>query len=305
MCQLYPLLCLVTQLCPTLQPVDCSRPGSSVHRQEYCSGLPCPPARDLPNPGIEPRSSRIAGRFFTIWATREALTPQPALNRRMIGIGLCQPSSSGNTNPLGCTLRTAGTRTLEHWQEGLSSLHPSKLHPRCPQSVFSTLLTYAPEVLPTTTSLHKTAHKFWREESWRRGPEDPTPSSQARSSPNCSRDRLGRVCRVVAPPRARCWHCKPSPENWEAEAKPATLRAKDTAGLSLPPSHFPHFHPGHLYLNGWDYGRDRMTSLSLPAAEREKSRASVVCPFMGVGEQPWNNSRKEEGRGGVAGEGFW
>ena len=23
-------------------------------RQEYCSGLPFPPARDLPNPGIEP-----------------------------------------------------------------------------------------------------------------------------------------------------------------------------------------------------------------------------------------------------------
>ena len=25
-------------------------------RQEYWSGLPCPPPRDLPNPGIEPRS---------------------------------------------------------------------------------------------------------------------------------------------------------------------------------------------------------------------------------------------------------
>ena len=30
-------------------------------RQEYWSGLPCPPPGDLPNPGIEPRSSRIAG----------------------------------------------------------------------------------------------------------------------------------------------------------------------------------------------------------------------------------------------------
>ena len=25
-------------------------------RQEYCSGLPCPPPADLTNPGIEPRS---------------------------------------------------------------------------------------------------------------------------------------------------------------------------------------------------------------------------------------------------------
>ena len=80
-------------------------------RQEYCSGLPCPPPGDLPNLGIKPRSpalqavsllseppgkskntgvgspsllqgisrlrnqtgvSCIAGRFFTSWATREA-----------------------------------------------------------------------------------------------------------------------------------------------------------------------------------------------------------------------------------------
>ena len=32
----------------------------------------CPPPGDPPNPGIKP-SVRIAGRFFTIWATREAL----------------------------------------------------------------------------------------------------------------------------------------------------------------------------------------------------------------------------------------
>ena len=28
-------------------------------RQEYWSGLPCPPPRDLPNPGIEPRSPTL------------------------------------------------------------------------------------------------------------------------------------------------------------------------------------------------------------------------------------------------------
>ena len=28
-------------------------------RQEYCSGLPCPPPRELPNPGIKPRSSAL------------------------------------------------------------------------------------------------------------------------------------------------------------------------------------------------------------------------------------------------------
>ena len=117
-----PVLCLVAQLCLTLYNLkDCSSLGSSVHgilqarilvsRQEYWSGLPCPPPGDLPNPGIEPRSptwqvdslpseslgkpkntgvgslsllqgsfptqestsvSCIAGRFFISWASREA-----------------------------------------------------------------------------------------------------------------------------------------------------------------------------------------------------------------------------------------
>ena len=42
-------------------------------RQEYWSGLPLPSPGNLPDPGIEPGwLSHIAGRFFNIWATREA-----------------------------------------------------------------------------------------------------------------------------------------------------------------------------------------------------------------------------------------
>ena len=44
-------------------------------RQEYWSGLPCPPPRDLHKPGIEPTSLAfppLAGRFFTTRATWEA-----------------------------------------------------------------------------------------------------------------------------------------------------------------------------------------------------------------------------------------
>ena len=41
-------------------------------RQEYWSGLPFPSPGDLPNPGMEPWSSALAARFFTIWAIREA-----------------------------------------------------------------------------------------------------------------------------------------------------------------------------------------------------------------------------------------
>ena len=44
-------------------------------RQEYLSGLPCPPPGDLPDPGIKPTSlmsSALASRFFTTSATWEA-----------------------------------------------------------------------------------------------------------------------------------------------------------------------------------------------------------------------------------------
>ena len=42
-------------------------------RQEYWSGLPCPPPGNLPKHRDWTQVSHIAGRFFTIWATREAL----------------------------------------------------------------------------------------------------------------------------------------------------------------------------------------------------------------------------------------
>jgi len=108
-------MCLVTQFCLTLcEPMGYSPPGSSTHGDSPGKNtgerLPCPPAGDLPNPGIKPRSSSlqadsllsellgspwilewvaypfsrgssqpwnrtrvscIAGGFFTSWATRE------------------------------------------------------------------------------------------------------------------------------------------------------------------------------------------------------------------------------------------
>ena len=57
-------------------PMNCSplAPLSmGFSRQEHWSGLPCPPAGDLPDPGIKPTSlmsPELAGRFFTtsvIW----------------------------------------------------------------------------------------------------------------------------------------------------------------------------------------------------------------------------------------------
>ena len=62
--------CLVAKsLFDSLQPLrTVARQGPlsvELSRQEYWSGLPCPPPRDLPEPGIEPLSPALAGRFFT------------------------------------------------------------------------------------------------------------------------------------------------------------------------------------------------------------------------------------------------
>ena len=62
------------QSCLTLcDPIDCQAPLSmGFSRQEYWSGLPCPPPGDLPDTGIESvslTSPASAGRFFTINAT--------------------------------------------------------------------------------------------------------------------------------------------------------------------------------------------------------------------------------------------
>ena len=50
----------IAESSPTLSdPMDCGPPGSSsmgFSRQEYWSGLPCPPPGDLPKPEIESMS---------------------------------------------------------------------------------------------------------------------------------------------------------------------------------------------------------------------------------------------------------
>ena len=53
-------------------PVDCSWPGSSVHpifQAKILEWVAISFSRGLPDPGIEPWFSCIAGRFFTLWAS--------------------------------------------------------------------------------------------------------------------------------------------------------------------------------------------------------------------------------------------
>ena len=71
---IYTFMCVLhrfsrVQLFVTLWTVACQAPLSmGFSRQEYWSGLPCPPPGDLPNPGVEPAclmSPALAGEFFT------------------------------------------------------------------------------------------------------------------------------------------------------------------------------------------------------------------------------------------------
>ena len=72
-CYMY---CLVTQSCPSLwQPCKCSLPGSSVHgisQAKLLEWVAISFSRGSSQPRDQTWVSCTAGRFFTIWATREA-----------------------------------------------------------------------------------------------------------------------------------------------------------------------------------------------------------------------------------------
>ena len=76
------------QLFATPWTVTCQAPLSmGFSRQEYWSGLSCPPPGDLLHPGT---SSALAARFFTTSATWEALESgkQREINLPIQSIGL-------------------------------------------------------------------------------------------------------------------------------------------------------------------------------------------------------------------------
>ena len=67
----------VAQSCPTFcDPMDCSLPGSSVHgifQARVLEWVAISFSKGSSWPRDWTQISRIAGRHFTIWATREAL----------------------------------------------------------------------------------------------------------------------------------------------------------------------------------------------------------------------------------------
>ena len=86
-------------------PVGCSPAGFS--RREYWSGLLCLPPGDRPNPGTEPVSPVLAGRFFT--------TAPPELAFKLDSLGdsssRCHAPQAGNPDTGGAEHSHACGRT--------------------------------------------------------------------------------------------------------------------------------------------------------------------------------------------------
>ena len=67
------------------EPMDCSPPGSSVHgilQTRIVEWVAIPFSRGSSRPRDQTQVYCIAGRFFTIWATREAPTITERLEKR-------------------------------------------------------------------------------------------------------------------------------------------------------------------------------------------------------------------------------
>ena len=91
---------LQSHLTLRLWTVACQAPLSmAFSRQEYWSGLPCPPPENLPNPGIEPRSPTLQA---------DSLLSEPPEKPKDTGIGslsllqgIC-PTQQSNRGLLHC-----------------------------------------------------------------------------------------------------------------------------------------------------------------------------------------------------------
>ena len=61
--------------------VACQAPLSmEFPRQDYWGGLPFPSPWDLPDPGIEPMSPALAGKFFAVSGTWETMNDLGQVN---------------------------------------------------------------------------------------------------------------------------------------------------------------------------------------------------------------------------------
>ena len=117
------------QLCPTLwDPTDCSPPGSSIQwilQARILDWVAMPSSKGFPQPGDLIQVFCIAGRFFTIWATREVPL---LLGWYLLDTQVGHPLSSGYMS-LGKSLHW-GYKSLAHcWVQFRCSVMSDFLQP--------------------------------------------------------------------------------------------------------------------------------------------------------------------------------
>ena len=88
-------------------------------RQEYWSGLPCPPPGDLPNPVIDPESPVLAGGFFTAEPPgKPHLTHRKSQSKVHYGI------HQWNCKPITRSIRMLGSHEFGGFREDSTCQYP-------------------------------------------------------------------------------------------------------------------------------------------------------------------------------------
>ena len=149
---------LVTQLCPTLcNPINCNRPGSSVPgilQARILEWVAIPCSRGFSGFGDWTRESFTAGRFFTVWATKEAHVNydirSDQISRSVVSDSL-KPHESQQARPP-CPSTTPGvhsdSRPSSHWR-----------HPAISSSVVP--FFSCPQSFPASGSFPMNIHIWW------------------------------------------------------------------------------------------------------------------------------------------------
>ena len=149
--------------------VACQAPLSMGFSWQKCwSRLLCPPPGDLPNPGIEPESPALAGRFYTTSTTWEAQNNKWRTNSFL-------PFSLLHT-PFSPSWPSASSRNISHVILLLKTLPPLSLliqhNPSCP---IGPLLTFRawPEIILSFSIWHFTHMDAFEPQAL-----DPSPGSR-------------------------------------------------------------------------------------------------------------------------------
>ena len=120
-------------------------------RQEYWNGLPCPSPGDLPDPGIEPMSPALAGRFFT---TEPPEKHQSVQFSRQSCVTLCDPTSRQ-----ACLFITNPWSLLKLMS--IKSVMPSNHLILCRPLFFPPSISPSIRVIPNESVLHIRWPKYW------------------------------------------------------------------------------------------------------------------------------------------------